>query len=336
VQVGRDYPGNVFQAIQDLARRLQERGVVLAVNSQNNEEDAWGPFRTRPEMRLERRHLAAWRINWTDKAANLRALSEELRLGLDAFVMLDNDPVQRAWVEDRLPEVHVLEAQDPLEMLQALATQRLFDGLGQTAEDARRGDSYLAAARRRAEEGSAPDRETFLASLGLSVAVGRARPEQLPRLAQLAQRTNQFNLTTKRYTEGQIRDLCAAPDAVVLYCACRDRFADEGVVGLAILRGAGAAWTVDTFLLSCRVLAWGVEKALAAAACQIAAAAGATSLEGRYVASAKNGIAEGFYRDLGFSACEPGDGAARWRLSLPAAVRLLPPWFALALDEDAR
>jgi FkbH-like protein len=332
VEVGSEYPGRIFQALQQVALQLHERGVVLALNSQNNEEDGWAPFQRRREMRLERRHIAAWRINWKDKVTNLRELAAELRLGLDSFVMLDNDPVQRAWVEDRLPEVHVIAAQDPLEMLHALVTERLFESLGRTAEDALRAKSYEAASLRREQETSAADREAFLHGLGLVVTVGRATPDTLPRLAQMAQRTNQFNLTTKRYTEGQIRDLCGSPEAKVLYCSCHDRFADEGIIGMAILLRRDAEWVVDTFLLSCRVLSWGVERALAAAVYR--AAAGAAFLRGDYVKTAKNGISAGLYRDLGFELVRADDEQATWRLPLPAASDAAPPWITLEIEGD--
>jgi FkbH-like protein len=332
VHVGGEYPGSIFQALQQVVRQLHDRGVVLALNSQNNEEDAWEPFRRR-EMRLERRHFAAWRINWKDKVTNLRELAAELRLGLDSIVMLDNDPVQRAWVEDRLPEVHVIAAQDPLEMLHALVTERLFESLGRTAEDALRTKSYEAASLRREQETTAADREEFLHGLGLVVTVGRATPDKLARLAQMAQRTNQFNLTTKRYTEGQIRELCASPDAKVLYCSCRDRFADEGVIGMAILLRRDAEWVVDTFLLSCRVLSWGVEKALAAAVYR--AGAGSASLRGEYVKTAKNGVSAGFYADLGFQPVRSDGEGATWRLPLPAAGDPAPPWITLEIEGDA-
>jgi FkbH-like protein len=331
VEVGTEYPGSIFQAIQQAVVQLHERGVVLALNSQNNEEDGWAPFERR-EMRLERRHIAASRINWKDKVTNLQELAAELRLGLDSFVMLDNDPVQRAWVEDSLPEVHVIAAQDPLEMLYALVTERLFESLGRTAEDGLRAKSYEAASLRREEETSAADREAFLHGLGLVVTVGRATPETLPRLAQMAQRTNQFNLTTKRYTEGQIRELCASPDAKVLYCSCRDRFADEGIIGMAILMRRDAEWVVDTFLLSCRVLSWGVERALAAALYR--AAAGAVALRGEYVKTAKNGISAGLYRDLGFERVRSDDDGATWRLPLPASSDPAPPWIRLQIEGE--
>jgi FkbH-like protein len=335
VQVGNDHPGNIFRAIQRAAQKLHERGVVLAINSRNEEEDGWAPFRTRPEMALERRHFAAWRINWKDKATNMRELASELRLGLDSFVMLDNDPVQRAWVEDQIPEVHVIPAGDPLDMLRALADQRLFDGLSHTPEDALRAASYTAATRRREEDASAVDRAAFLAGLGLVVTVRRASPAELPRLAQLAERTNQFNLTTRRYSEAEIARACAEPDTVVLSCSSRDRFAADGIVGLAILKGGGPEWVVDTLLLSCRVLGWGVERALLAAACRVAAERGASSLRGEFIPSAKNGIAKGFYAEAGFSRLDSGEERQAWRLALPAPADVAPAWIELVLEEAA-
>jgi FkbH-like protein len=302
IQIGPSYPGNIYQAIQHAARRAHEDGVLLALNSSNNEADAWQVFERRKDMVLERRHFSAYRINWRDKVDNLREMADELNLGLDSIVVLDNDPVHQAWIEERLPEVHVIPASDALDMLQALAAGRLFAGYRSTAQDRARPQSYVAAARRRTEETAAADRETFLAGLGLTVNVGRATPDALPRLAQMAQRTNQFNLTTRRYTESQIAALCASPEVEVLWAACCDRFADEGITGLAILRGPGDEWLIDTFLLSCRVLGRGVERALAAAVCRTAAARGVRHLRGEYIRTPRNTPAADFYREIGFTA----------------------------------
>jgi FkbH-like protein len=309
--LGRDFPGNVFVALQQVVRRLRDRGVLLALLSRNDEDAGWAPFRERPEMVLRREDVAAFRIDWQDKAQNLRALAAELRLGTDSFVFLDNDPVQRAWMEEQLPEVYVIPAGDPLDMLHALAATRVFDGLGATAEDALRAESYAAGARRRQEETAAPDREAFLASLGLEVTVLRATSAHVARVAQLTQRTNQFNLTTRRYTEGEIRALLDAQDVDVVCCSCRDRFAEEGVVGVAVLRTAGALAEIEALLVSCRVLGRGVEHAFGAAVARIAAARGATHVRGAFVRTAKNGLAEGFYSELGFAAED--DEGGRWR-----------------------
>jgi FkbH-like protein len=331
--LGREYPGNIFRAIQQMVRQIHESGVLLAISSRNNEEDAWEAFR-RPEMVLERRHFAAWRINWEDKAANLRELATELRLDLDSFVMLDNDPAHQAWIEEVLPQVHVIGAEDPLEMVRVLATQRLFDGFRHTAEDGVRARSHEAAGSRREAETIAPDRRAFLAGLRLTVNVGRGSAETLPRLAQMTQRTNQFNVSARRYTEGQIAELCASADAEVLWCSCRDRFADEGITGLVILRGPGEEWAVDTFLVSCRVLGKGVEQALAAAMCHVAHARGVHRLRGEYIRTPRNTPAAELYREAGFSVAETTPDRSVWQLELPAPITLAPDWITLQFEED--
>ncbi len=329
VEVGSAFPGNVYREIQRVIAQLHARGVVLAVNSRNDEEDAWKPFESRPEMVLRRDSFAAARINWGDKVANLRELARELNLGLDSFVVLDDDAVVRSWIEEQLPEVHVFPVSDPLDMLHTLATTRLFDDLSGTAEADARGRSYSVAALRRCAEDTAADRESFLAGLELAVTVGRARGEQLPRLAQVSQRTNQFNLTTRRYTQAQLAVLASDPDHEVLYCACRDRFADEGVIGLVVLKRGGREWRIDTLAVSCRVLGRGVEAAVAAAVCRMAAESGASDLLGEYIPTPKNGQTEWFYRDLGFARAGSTGAGTAWRLPLPPAGDLRPAWIEL-------
>jgi FkbH-like protein len=217
-------------------------------------------------------------------------------------------------------------------MLSELVNQRLFDGLSYTAEDAQRAQSYASASLRRQAEATSADRESFLAGLGLVVTVGRASPAELPRLAQLSQRTNQFNLTTRRYTEAQLQELCAAPDAEVLFCTCRDRFSDDGIIGMAILRGRGAERSIDSFLLSCRVLGRGVERALAAATCRVAIAQGATTLVGEYLRTPKNGQTESFYQEIGFSPVTADAERSVWRFALPPSTEPAPAWIDLRMD----
>lgn len=333
IELGPAYPGNVYRELQDLIRQFHDRGVILVINSHNNEDDAWEPFRRRREMALRPEHFTAWRINWRDKAHNLRELAEELGIGLESVVMLDDDPVDRAWVEETLPEVHVLSAQDPLEMLRTLATCRLFESLEMSPEDRLRNQSYAAATLRREAQAGAADLEAFLAQLELSLTVRRAGGDGLERLAQLTQRTNQFNLTTRRYTEAQIRDLADNGDVEVLFGSCRDRFAEEGITALVILRRTGVEWVVDTFLLSCRVLGRGIERALMSAVYRIVAESGAETLLGEYVRSEKNGQAEWFYRDLGFALVAADETGARWRMPLPAVPDPAPPWIRLTVEQ---
>jgi FkbH-like protein len=329
LKIGGGYPGNIFTELQKEIAALHERGVTLAIVSKNNEADAWEVFNGRPEMILRRADFSAHRINWQDKAANLRELAAELNLGLDAFVMLDDNPVERDWIEAAVPEVEVCPASDPLEMLRWLATCRRFDTLAITREDALRAKSYAAAEERSRLATSSSNLEEYLASLGTQVEVGCNSPAQIARVAQLTQKTNQFNLTTRRYTESEIQERMQNSSWRVFWCACRDRFADEGVIGAALIEIKNNEWVIDTFLMSCRVLGRGVEKAFLGTLCDQAQRSGAKAMRGEFVRSAKNSQTENFYETCGFTAGERAADLANWQLDLPAPAGLIPSWITV-------
>jgi FkbH-like protein len=252
-----------------------------------------------------------------------------LNLGLDAFVVLDDNPVERDLIAETLPEVEVCPAGDPLDMLRWLATCRRFDTLAVTREDALRAKSYAAAEARSQLAAQTGNLEEYLASLGTQVEVGCNTVTQVARVAQLTQKTNQFNLTTRRYTEPEIQKMINDPNWRVFWCSCRDRFADEGVIGAALIKIAGDEYQVDTFLMSCRVLGRGVEKAFLEAICQSAGAAGGKRITGEFIRSAKNALAEKFYETCGFAAGGPTTEGVSWHLPLPAPGNLTPKWIAL-------
>jgi len=329
VHLAGGFPGNLYVELQKEMRALKDRGVVLAALSKNNEADAWEVFKQRPEMILKRTDFSAHRINWQDKASNLRELAVELNLGLDAFVVLDDNPVERDLIAETLPEVEVCPAGDPLDMLRWLATCRRFDTLAVTREDALRAKSYAAAEARSQLAAQTGNLEEYLASLGTQVEVGCNTVTQVARVAQLTQKTNQFNLTTRRYTEPEIQKMINDPNWRVFWCSCRDRFADEGVIGAALIKIAGDEYQVDTFLMSCRVLGRGVEKAFLEAICQSAGAAGGKRITGEFIRSAKNALAEKFYETCGFAAGGPTAEGVSWHLPLPAPGNLTPKWIAL-------
>jgi FkbH-like protein len=329
LKVGGSYPGNIFTELQKEIAALHERGVTLTIVSKNNEADAWEVFNQRPEMILKRAHFNAYRINWQDKASNLRELASELNLGLDAFVMLDDNPVERDWIEKALPEVEVCPASDPLEMLRWLATCRRFDTLAITREDALRAKSYAAVEERSRLANESSNLEDYLASLETKVEVGCNTRAQVARVAQLTQKTNQFNLTTRRYTESEIQERMQNSSWRVFWCACRDRFADEGVIGAALVETRNQEWLIDTFLVSCRVLGRGVEKAFLGAICDQACCSGAKLVRGEYIRSAKNSQTENFLETCGFTADERTADSAQWHLDLPAPAELTPKWIAL-------
>ena len=329
VKLGGSYPGNLYTALQAEIKRLHERGISLAIVSKNNEADAWEVFDGRPEMVLRRSDFSAHRINWRDKGINLRELASELRIGLDAFVLLDDNPVERAFIEETLPEVEVCPASDPLEMLRWLTTCRRFDTLAITQEDTLRAKSHAAARLRSELTSDLSALEGYLIGLGTEVEVGTLAPAQIARVAQLTQKTNQFNLTTRRYTETEVQDLMSAPDWRVFWCRCCDRLVDEGIIGVAVVKIDGASWRLHIFLMSCRVLGRGIEKAFLHAICHLAVSQGAVTMIGEYIGTAKNGQTETFFESCGFTALHRAPEHSLWQLSLPLKAELKPLWITL-------
>lgn len=329
LKIGGGFPGNLYAELQKEIHALRERGVTLAIVSKNNGADVWEVFSRRPEMLLKRADFSAHRINWQDKATNLRELATELNLGLDSFVVLDDNPVERDWIGEALPEVDVCPADDPLEMVRWLVTCRRFDTLAVTREDALRAQSYAAAGERSRLATSSASLDEYLAGLDTQVEVGCNIGAQTARVAQLTQKTNQFNLTTRRYTEMEIQERLQNPSWRVFWCACRDRFADEGVIGVVLVEIQADEWRLDTLLMSCRVLGRGVEKALLGTVCQQADEAGATSVLGEYLRTAKNAQTESFYESCGFTVVEKSPNRSAWRRALPAPADLVPPWIRL-------
>ena len=329
--IGGGFPGNIYTELQNEIAALHERGVTLAVVSKNNEADAWEVFNQRPEMVLKRADFSAHRINWQDKASNLRELAAELNLGLDAFVVLDDNPVERDWIEEASPEVEVCPASDPLEMLRWLVTCRRFDTLAITREDALRAQSYAAAEERSRLATQSSNLEEYLTSLETKVEIGCNTSTQIARVAQLTQKTNQFNLTTRRYTESEIQERMQSPSWRVFWCACRDRLADEGVIGAALIEIKGSEWVIDTFLMSCRVLGRGVEKAFLGTIFDQAHGSGAKLMRGEFIRTPKNSQTENFFETCGFTVDERAADSSKWHLALPANSGLIPKWIVLQL-----
>ncbi|MEP7308698.1 MAG: HAD-IIIC family phosphatase [Acidobacteriota bacterium] len=329
VNIGGTYPGNLYTALQTEIKMLHERGVTLAIVSKNNEADAWEVFDQRSEMVLNRADFSAHRINWRDKGINLRDVASELQIDLDALVLLDDNPVERALIEELLPQVEVCPASDPLEMLRWLTTCRRFDTLAITTEDALRAKSHAASVLRRETVSNVDDLEGYLTGLGTEVQVGALTTAQIARVAQLTQKTNQFNLTTRRLTEKEVQDLMSAPDWRVFWCRCRDRFADEGLIGAAIVKIEDASWRLHTFLMSCRVLGRGIEKAFLHAICQHAVAQGAGVMIGEFIRTAKNSQTETFFESCGFTVQQRTPDHCLSQLSLPSMAELKPRWIAM-------
>jgi FkbH-like protein len=310
--------GEAFVAIQRMALELRSRGVVLAVCSKNEEDAARLPFREHPDMVLKEDHIAVFQANWTDKAANLRAIAEALNIGIDSLVFLDDNPAERMQVRGELPLVAVPELpEDPAAYPRTLAAAGYFEAVSLSKEDRERAAYYQANAQRAAALSATANLGDYLASLDMECAIGRVDPLSRSRVAQLINKSNQFNLTTRRYSEGEVEAIESDPRRHAIQVRLADRFGDNGIISVIIADKGVDAWDIDTWLMSCRVLGRRVQEAVLAHLAEAARAAGASRLIGRYIPSSKNKMVCDHYRMLGF-APDGGDpsGETRWRLDL--------------------
>ncbi len=329
--LGEDGIGRAYRDVQHVLLELYESGVLLAVCSKNDEDLALSVIREHPGMVLRPHHFAAMRINWLDKPTNLHAIADELNLGLDSLVFVDDSSFEREQVRQTLPEVAVVDLpSDCAYFASVLAQLSLFDTLTITEEDLRRGQMYFEDRRRRDLQTRAISLQAFLRELNLQVSVDRADRFSLPRIAQLTQRTNQFNLTTRRYTESDLLRLLQ--DGVWrVYCIqAQDRVGESGIVGAAIVRLDRPRTTacLDTFLLSCRVLGRGIESAFLAGVLTDAERTGMHSIEAEFVPTKRNEVAKGFLERHGFWF---EDGL--WRRRLTDGCSVCPDWISLKVGE---
>jgi FkbH-like protein len=311
--------------------------VLVALASKNNPEDVWEVFDKRPDMPLRKEHVVASRINWQDKTSNLRDLAASLNLGLDSFVFIDDSEFEIDLVRHILPEVAciLVDASNPGGHARQLADSRHFDTLSVTEQDRKRTASYKAEERRIEIRNSTESLTGYLKSLGMNLEIKRASTDTLNRLSQLTMRTNQFNLTTKRYSERDIAALSESSSHELLQISLTDRFGEYGIIGTAILAHEPFATTVDNFLLSCRALGRGVEYAAFADICKRAKLQGMETLKSTYIATKKNQQTEDFYLRAGMKLeCET-EGKKEFTLDLNFAIKSQEDQH-LAIHSDAQ
>lgn len=337
ITLGGLYPGKSFKELQRAAARLRDQGVILAVASKNDNEHVDTTLREHPEVVLRPEHFSAVAVNWQPKIENLRQIAEQLDLGIDSFVFMDDSPFERGHITAELPEVAVLASDgDPAYLVRSLLTDGYFDTLQLTDTDRNRPSMYRARVERTEFAGGFGSSADYLRALELCVTVSVASEFEVPRIAQLAARTNQFNLTGIRYSEAETAKLIADPDHLVFSWSVRDRFGDEGIVGAAWV-ARGDIWVVENFVMSCRVLGRGVELAVVGWVAQQAAQHGARALEGRFVPSARNSVSADLWAKAGFARLdEPagdadrnGDGPQRYQLNLGDGANPTPDWITL-------
>ncbi len=330
IKLGVDYPGNAYQALQRAILDLYRRGIILAICSKNNPEDALEVFRKHPSMLLHQNHFAVIRINWQDKAQNLREIAAELNVGIDALAFLDDNPVERALVQQEITEVKIIDLpESPEHFAAALRTTPVFERLSLSREDFERSRFYAEDRQRKELETSTSSLEDFFRSLQMEAEIEPVTQATLTRAAQLTQKTNQFNLTTQRYSEQQLAEFASRPDMLVLTIRVRDRFGDNGLVGVTILHFAGDVCEIDTLLLSCRVIGRTVETALLAYVAEEARRRGAQLLQGWFRPTSKNAPASDFYASHGFRPLMRDPSGSQWELNLTGQQVGFPAWIRL-------
>ncbi len=320
ITLGPDTPGREFQDFQRELLNLQRQGILLAVCSKNNEAEAIAVLRDHPHMIIREHHLAAHRINWQDKATNVRSLARELNLGLDHMLLIDDSPHERQWVRGQLPGLVVPDMPEDASLyadwIGALPSLVV---LQQTVEDLLRTDQYRQGRVREEFRQAVGSVEDFLRGLDLRVEIDSLTDGTVTRVAQLLAKTNQFNLTTRRHDETALRREVERGRWLVYTMRVVDRFGDFGLVGVAIAVLGSRTWHLDSFLLSCRVIGKSVESALLAAVASSARAAGAERLAAEYLDSGRNQVAAHFLTRHGFVQLADGtferslsDGGPSW------------------------
>lgn len=319
IAIGTDYPGSAYRDFQLFLAGLARRGFLLALNSKNNEGDVLSFMEDSPEMILRPAEFAASRINWEDKASNLAELARELNIGLDSMIFIDDSPFECERVKSALPEVQVEQfPANPLDIPPYLSEIQGVERLAVGEDDLARAESIRASASRERLRRETPDLDSFLRSLSIRLTIARQDRTAVQRISELCQRTNQFNLTTRRHGVGDIERLM--DEGIVYTMSMRDRFSDYGTIGVAIVdTGSGDRWEIDSFMLSCRAFGRGAEAELLHALLEDAGAAGVRSVGACYVPTGKNRMTRNFFPDSGFSVTERLDGETRFEIRTDAA-----------------
>lgn len=326
IQLGGDYPGKAYSYWQRSLLQLAHGGVILAICSKNNEPDVMEAWEKNAAMVLKREHFSALRINWNDKATNMRELADELNIGLDSMVFLDDNPIERELIKQLLPEVVVPDFPDkPYHLMPFFKelVEKYFRIYSVTDEDRSKTEQYQANALRQAEQSRFTDLEGYLYSLDMSLDIIPADEHNLPRIAQMTQKTNQFNLTTRRYDEAQVRQ--RLDDGWRVYCmSVRDRFGDSGITGTVFLDPVDdVTVNIDTLLLSCRILGRGIEEAFIKTVFNLLRLDGYRKVTADYLPTAKNGQAADFYDRMGMTCMNvDNDGAKHYEMPLADVFEL--------------
>ncbi len=302
IQIGELGLGHAFSDFQAWLKELKNRGMLLAVCSKNNDDIAREPFEKHPEMVLRLEDISMFVANWEDKASNIRNIQKTLNIGMDSLVFLDDNPFERDLVRSMIPEITVPELpEDPAMYLQYLRGLGLFEMASYSADDSRRTQQYREQAERSVFETSFASYDAYLEGLAMQAAAAPFDAFHYPRIAQLTQRSNQFNLRTVRYTEAEIEAVARDDSRITLYFMLKDKFGDHGLISVVILDKQEDALFVSEWLMSCRVLKRGMEEFIVNRIIRTAAENGFRRVVGEYIPTAKNAMVKDLYEKMGFA-----------------------------------
>jgi FkbH-like protein len=317
IQLGDGAEGEAFAAFQEYLKTMLARGILLAVCSKNEQAVAEEPFKKHPAMRLRLKDISCFRANWENKVDNLRFIANALNIGLDSLVFVDDNPSERELVRSQLPEVSVVAMpEDPSDYPAALAEGCYFETTSFSQEDVARVQLYRENAEREKSMKSSADLESFLRDLDMVADSGPVDSFRLPRMAQLLAKTNQFHLTTTRYSEAEVSAMAQDPNMWVRWFSLRDRIGDHGLVSVAILHPEENAMAINTWAMSCRVFSRGMEEYILQEMVDAARAAKKRRIIGRYKPTAKNHPVAGLYERLGFAFDGEEGNGSRWALDI--------------------
>ena len=320
IALGEFDEGEAFVGFQTFIRELKRRGIILAVVSKNEHAAAVLPFREHPHMVLKEEDISVFVANWDNKADNIRLVQKTLNIGFDSLVFLDDNPFERNIVRQFLPDVVVPDLpEDPSLYLQTLAELNLFETASFSEADLQRAEQYREEAQRELTKTHFTNINEYLISLGMEIRLERFNAFNLPRIAQLMQRSNQFNLMTRRYGEAACEAMMSDPSIAPLTVKLADKFGDYGLISVVILKNAGSDLEIDEYLMSCRVLQRGVESFTMNNIFSYAARLGANRVTGHYLPTKKNDMVKGFFKSFGFEKIADGEGgASQWALAVDA------------------
>jgi FkbH-like protein len=318
IELGDDFPGKAYRDFQRQLLYLKSKGVLLAVASKNNPEDAYEVFDKHDAMILSRKDIAVFEIHWDSKVESIKRAAKRLNIGLDSLVFVDDNPKEIGEVMERLPDVSCVTVPEELAYLPGLLAETDFFDFAEVTDEDRRRTEMMAADNIRQQTQETMSEDEFRKSLNLKVDVFAVQRQHLARVTQLINKTNQFTMTTIRRTQDEVEALAMSKDALVLAMDIKDKYGEYGLVGVAILKKEHHSCVIDTLLMSCRVLGRGAEDTFIAKLAEAARTLGCSEMSGKYIPTAKNGMVKDLYKSFNFTYDSQSD---QWFINLSIAPK---------------